>query len=205
MRVIGYARVSTRDQSLDVQLDQIKEYCKYRGMDLTKVYTDKSTGANTERPGFQDMMKNLVDDGNPLHVEAVIIFKLDRMGRSLLDLINITNLLKENGVDIVAISNNIDTTTKEGRLFFYIIASLAEYERELIIERTSLGREKAKEKNVKFGRKKKSLNMKLVYERLKIGVPKLAIAREFRVSPTTLYKLLEEDKKNTKIDKLEEK
>ena len=140
--VYGYARVSTKEQSLDVQTNQIKDYCKLREFDLVNVYTDKATGANNDRSGFQEMLSMLKN--NPLGVNAVVIPKLDRIGRDVKNLINLIEHFQDTGVELISIADAIDTTTPSGRLFFHINAAYSQFERERINERTQEGRDYAK-------------------------------------------------------------
>ena len=188
MKVFGYARVSSKDQNLEIQIAEIKKYCDYRKLELMNIYQDKASGKNTDRPGFKDMMEALKT--NALGIEAVVIFRLDRMGRSLLDLINISNTLKDWRIGFIAINNNIDTTTKEGRLFFYFMGAMGEYEREQILEKTALGLKYAKEKGTKLGRPVKNINVGDVKAKLASGIPKTRIAKELGIHVTTLYKKL---------------
>jgi len=194
MRVYGYARVSTRDQDLTVQRNEIARYAEYRKLDLVRMFEDKFTGSTTDRPGFTSMMAAL--DGNPQGIEAVVVWKLDRLGRSLSDLVRIVARFKEMGVELIFIGNNIDTTTKEGRLQFHIMGALAEYEREIIIERTGLGRQLAKEKGVKFGPKPRKLPMPEIMAKIALGVSKSRIARDYKIDRGTLaLKIQEYEKK----------
>jgi len=190
MKIYAYARVSTTGQDLDIQINEIKKYCEYRKLELMQIYQDKATGKNTERPGFMSMMEGLHD--NPLGIEAVVIFKLDRLGRSLLDLINITNTLKQKNIGLISITNNIDTTSKEGRLFFYMMGALGEYERELIMERTSAGLKYAKERGVKMGRKKIDISIDEIKKQLSQGIPKTKIAKNMNVKVMTIYRRLKQ-------------
>lgn len=190
MRVLGYARVSSESQDLGLQKEAIQNFCKYRGLELVRLFEDKASGKNTERPGFRELMAAL--ENNPLQAEAVVIHKLDRIGRSIRDLLYIADFLKSKNIGLISITNNIDTTIKEGRLFFYIMGAIAEYERELIEERVKLGREAAKEKGVKFGRPKKNIPVDEIRRLLAEGVPKSEIARKFKVHRTTIYMRLGE-------------
>ena len=185
MKVYAYARVSTPQQSLEIQIDQIQKYCDFRKLEIMQFYQDHASGKNTDRPGYTQMIEDI--QSNPLGIEAIVIYKLDRIGRSLIDLINIANTLKNKNIGLISISNSIDTTTKEGRLFFYIMGSLAEYERELIMERTSLGLAAAKAKGVRLGPPIKSIPKEEIDKLLALGVSKSEIARKFGVHRTTIY------------------
>lgn len=191
-RVYGYARVSTRGQNLEVQVEAIQKRCEYSGYQLIHVYQDKASGKDLNRTEWLKMYEDL--EVNPQGIEAVVIHKLDRIGRSISDLLRIVHDLQNRGIDIISISNSLDTTSKEGRLFFYIMAALAEYERELILERTTLGRELAKEKNVKFGRKEKPINLDYYRRKRLEGVPVSRIAKDLNVSRATLYARIKEER-----------
>ena len=192
MKAIGYARVSTQDQKLDVQIDQIKRYCGYRNIDMVRLYTDKASGANTDRPEFQEMLTDI--ETNAHDADLIIVWKLDRIGRSLNNLIEIVDMFKSKELGFICINANIDTTTNEGRLFFHMMASFAEYERALINERTALGREAALEKGVKFGRPTINVNIDDVRRRIADGVPKTKVARDMGISRSTLHRRLNNGK-----------
>jgi DNA invertase Pin-like site-specific DNA recombinase len=193
VNVYGYVRVSTRSQSYEIQVEKIQEYCKLMSYHLIDVFKDKMSGKDTHRPDFQRMLALLED--NPNDVKAVVIYKLDRLGRSLKDLINITEFLKTHKIGLVSVMNNINTMTKEGRLMFYILGVIAEYDRESILERTAEGREWAKEHGVKFGRTKKKIPIHEIHRKIADGVPKTRIARDLKISTRTLYNRLDEDAK----------
>ena len=180
-----YARVSTHDQNIDTQLNEIKKYCDFRNVEVMGVYQDKLSGKNTDRPGYQKLLGDMIV--NPLGVEAVIVYKLDRVGRSIRGLIEFTDFLQKHYIGFISISNNIDTTTKEGRLFFYMMSAIAEYERELILERVTLGREAAIKKGVKMGQPAKNIPVEEVKRLLAEGVSKSAIARKYGVHRCTIY------------------
>ena len=184
-RVYGYARVSTRGQSLESQVEAIKKRCEYSGYHLVHIYQDKASGKNLERQEWMQMYDDL--QINPNGIEGIVIYKLDRIGRSISDLLRIVEEFQKKNIDIICIANSFDTTSKEGRLFFYIMAALAEYERELILERTSYGRALAKEKNVKFGRKAKDVNLDYYRKRRMAGVSVSQICRDMKISRATLY------------------
>ncbi len=138
---IGYARVSTTDQNLDMQLNELeKAGCK-------KIYREKLSGKNKERPELQNLLADLRTG------DQVVVWKLDRIGRSIKDLIEIVDTFKNKGVDFISLHNQIDTSTSTGRFTFNIFAALAEFERELIVERTKAGLQAAKLRGIKSGRK----------------------------------------------------
>lgn len=127
--LIGYARVSTEDQRLTLQMDALTKY----GVPAENIHTDHASGANAERPGFVNMMKELRAG------DTLVIWKLDRLGRDLLQLLRTAERLKERKVLLVVLTDAIDTRTPMGRFMFNIMGSFAQLEREMIRERTMAG------------------------------------------------------------------
>jgi DNA invertase Pin-like site-specific DNA recombinase len=190
MNVYGYVRVSTRSQNYDEQVEQIKKYCRFKDYNLVFVYEDKVSGKTMNRSGYQDMISVL--ETNPQQIGVIVATKLDRIGRTLLDLINFSMWCKEKKIDLVFTQSNIDTTTPEGRMFFYNMGAFAEYERERIAERTSEGRARYIKSGGKLGRHEKQVNIDLAKHMIAEGVPKAEIARRLKIDRSTLYKRLEE-------------
>jgi DNA invertase Pin-like site-specific DNA recombinase len=188
MRVIGYARVSTMDQDLSIQIQELKKFCEYRGFELIKIYTDKSTGANIEREGFTDMMKSI--EKNTQGIEGVIVYKIDRMGRSLKNLLDIIDTFGKNHIQFISITDNFDTTTNQGVLFFQVIGAIAEYERKLIKERTELGIKQAMKDGVRFGRPKKKVDMVAIKADISAGIPKTKVCKKYGIGKSYLYNKL---------------
>jgi DNA invertase Pin-like site-specific DNA recombinase len=124
--IIGYARVSTKDQNLDLQLNALKT------AGCEKIYKEKMSAVK-DRPELESMLSELRSG------DTVIVWKLDRLGRSLKHLVDLVAIFNKNNVDFVSLSDNINTTTPQGRLVFNLFASFAEFERELITERTRAG------------------------------------------------------------------
>lgn len=139
---IGYARVSTRDQNLDLQIDTLKK----AGCTDTYIYMEQITGATRERPELQKMLAQLREG------DLVVIWKLDRLGRSLADLVHLVNEIQSKRAGLQSLHDNIDTTTPQGKLTFHIFAAIAEFEREIIRERTKAGLESARARGRKGGR-----------------------------------------------------
>lgn len=188
MNVYGYVRVSTRSQNYDEQVEQIKKYCQFKNYNLVFVYEDKVSGKSTDREGYQTMVSIL--ETNPQAINVIVATKLDRIGRSLLDLINFSMWCKEKKIDLVFTQSNIDTTTAEGRLFFYNMGAFAEYERERIAERTSEGKARYVRSGGKLGRKEKVVNIDLAKKMVAEGIPKAEVARRLKIDRSTLYKRL---------------
>lgn len=135
MKVAIYARVSTEDQHAEKQVELCKQEAERKGYETFKVYTDIISGAKASRPAFNE----LLNDMRQYRFRAVMITKLDRLGRSLQHLIGILDEFKLKGVELIAITQNIDTTTASGRLQWQIMGAFAEFEREIIRERTREG------------------------------------------------------------------
>lgn len=191
MKVYGYARVSTRGQDYETQEDKIKTYSRLKDFDLVKIYSDKKSGKDMDRPGFQELLTML--ETNPYNVEAIVVTKLDRVGRSLRDLIKFVDWCKNKKLDFVSIDDNIDTTTKEGRLIFHIMGAIAEFERELILDRTDAGKKRFLENGGRFGPKVKPVDVDKVRRLRGEGVPISRIAKDMRVSRATIYDRLNEE------------
>lgn len=157
MKAAIYLRVSTLDQanegfSLPAQERGLQEYVKSKGWQIHRIYSDKGfSGRSTDRPAFQKLM----NAAERSMFDVVVTYKLDRFGRSLKDLITSINKLKELGVDFVSLQDNIDTSTATGKLTFHILAALAEFESNMISERTKAGMMEAKRQGKHVGRPKK--------------------------------------------------
>lgn len=135
MRVAIYARVSTDEQDGSKQLNACRSWCLAQGHEVFKEYVDVISGSKASRPGFND----LLDDMRRYRFRMVVVTKLDRLGRSLQHLISLLDELKSKSVEFAAITQNIDTTSAAGRLQWQIMGAFAEFERELIRERTREG------------------------------------------------------------------
>ncbi|AOD24781.1 invertase (plasmid) [Rhodococcus sp. p52] len=144
MRHLGYTRVSTASQDAQLQLDALVD----SGVQKRDVFSDVTSGSRTaiERPG----MKRLMDYIEP--GDTVVVWRIDRLGRSLIDCLNTVNLLRDKGVKIRSLSDGIDPETTSGRLMLGMLATLAEYERELITERVNAGIAAARQSGTRFGR-----------------------------------------------------
>jgi DNA invertase Pin-like site-specific DNA recombinase len=196
MRVYGYARVSTIDQSLDIQLEKIRELCKLRDYELIQLFSEKASGKNI--PGREQLMDMLdLLKVNPMAIDAVVVYKLDRLGRSITDLINIVKFLQDHKIQLISITDNIDTSSSQGRLFFYFMGAIAEFERELIHERTMAGIIKARQDGKKFGRRRKVIDLEDVKKKMAAGVPKTKICKELKVSYSFLNKKLFDERVRT--------
>lgn len=178
---IGYARVSTLDQNLDLQVDALKA----AGCD--RVLEEKASGARFDREQL-NLLFDLLRAGDTL-----VVWKLDRIGRSLKHLLSICSDLKDKDITFVSLTENIDTTTNTGQLVFNLLASLSEFERNLIKERSAAGREAARIRGVTGGRKR-LLNsnqrsaLKIMAADTSISLETILIT--FNISKTTYYQYL---------------
>lgn len=181
---IGYARVSTKDQNLSLQKDALqKEGCE-------RFFEEKASGAKSDRPELLRMIDQLRKD------DIVIVWKLDRLGRSLRDLVNLVTEIQDKGAGLKSLNDSIDTTTPQGKLTFHLFAALAEFERDIIRERTKAGLEAARARGRKGGRPKglskeardKAIIAKSLYGKQEMSVTQ--ICRYLGVARSTLYKYI---------------
>ena len=135
-----YARVSTEEQNPQIQVDELKTISSQQNYMVYKIYTDKVSGTKSSRPQLMELLK----DAKNKKFDTVFVYKLDRLGRSLQHLIKIISYFQKWGINFVCTSQGIDTTNAGGRLVFHIFGAIAEFERELISERTKLGIKNAK-------------------------------------------------------------
>jgi DNA invertase Pin-like site-specific DNA recombinase len=182
----GYARVSTQDQSLKLQLDALKkEGCKPKN-----IFQEKISGTKSDRIELEKM-KNKLREG-----DEVIVWKLDRLGRSLRDLITLVSEFQNSGIGFKSLQDNIDTTSPGGKLTFHIFAALAEFERDMISVRTKAGLEAARARGRKGGRPKGLSKMAQDKARLAESLYKekdrsiSEICKHLHISKPTLYRYL---------------
>jgi DNA invertase Pin-like site-specific DNA recombinase len=176
--LIGYARVSTQDQNLELQREALTN------AGCQKIFEDKVSGTRADRPGLSKAQEILREG------DTLVVWKLDRLGRSVKQLVDLVGELHKQGVQFKSLTDAIDTSTPSGRFFFHIMASLAEMERELIIERTRAGLDVARQLGRKGGRKPKMTDSKIESAKklLVSGVPPRDVAKNLGVSIPTLYR-----------------
>jgi len=180
----GYARISTRDQSLNLQIDALKK------SGCERIYKEVAKGAKTDRPKLNELLSIIKPK------DSLVIWKLDRLGRSLQHLVKMFNDLINNGIDIISLQDPIDTSTAQGKLMFNIFSSLAEFEKDLIIERTNAGLSAARARGRCGGRpkglSKKSMEKARAAEMLynQKNLTAIQISEQLGISKTTLYKYL---------------
>lgn len=180
---IGYARVSTLHQDLTLQLDALKA----AGCEI--IYEETGSGANYDRPELANALKALRPG------DQLVVWKLDRLSRSIKDLISIINDLDNRQVEFTSITDNIETSTPSGKLMFHIFGALAEFERNLIRERTSAGLKAARARGKLGGRKRKLTSHQIEMAKSLLDRPdnKLTVeevAKQLSVSRATLFRAL---------------
>lgn len=176
--LIGYARVLTQDQNLDLQREALsKAGCQ-------RIFEDKMSGTRAERPGLAKALEMLREG------DTLVVWKLDRLGRSVKQLVDLVGELYKKSIQFKSLTDSIDTGTASGRVFFHVMASLAEMERELTVERTRAGLEIARKLGRKGGRKRRMTESKIESAKklLSNGVPPKDVAKNLGVSVPTLYR-----------------
>jgi len=192
LKLIGYLRVSTSRQkdegySLKAQKEAIERYCQLRGYELVAV-EEESESAIKARSVFQRVRENVLNG----KADGLIVAKLDRLGRSVRDLANIAEELRRQDKQLISVGDNIDTSSANGKLLFHILSAIAEYERELLIERTKAGRILAERQGKICHRPRKEIDPKLLKELKRKGVSHRMMAKTLGVSRATILKRLDE-------------
>ena len=139
MRIAIYCRVSTNDQNLNNQENICLEFCKRQGHEVFKIYKDIISGNSSSRPQFN----KLLEDMRSLKFDAIMVTKLDRLGRSLQHLLSLFDEFNNKGIHFIAVTQNLDTSSASGKLQMHIMGAFAEFERSIISERTKEGLRKA--------------------------------------------------------------
>ena len=176
--LIGYARVSTDEQSLDLQLDALK------AAGCRRIFTDKVSTTKADHPGLADAVSHL------RQADVLVIWKLDRLGRTVKRLVDFVADLQERKIQFRSLTDGIDTTPPAGRFFFHVMASLAQMERELLVERTRAGLAAARRRGRFGGRKRRMTPGKIESARklLGSGMAPGDVAQDLGVSIPTLYR-----------------
>ena len=181
MRLFGYARVSTSQQSIDIQVKALRE----EGVESHRIFTDKVSGSDLDRPGLS-LLQLKVEIG-----DVILVKKLDRLGRDTADMIQLIKDFDENGVAVRFLDDGISTEGTMGKMVVTILSAVAQAERERILERTNEGRLEAKAKGVRFGRKPK-IDSERVLQLHHEGLGATQIARQMQIGRSTVYKVLHE-------------
>ena len=186
--LIGYARVSKHEQNLDLQLDALK------AAGCEKIFKDKISTLKEERKGLQEALDFLRPG------DVLVVWKLDRLGRTLKQLIELVAMFNQKGIGFKSLKETIDTTTSTGKLIFHIFGALAEFERDIIRERTQAGLDAARARGHEGGRPKSLTSKKVkmlqdLYNGRKHSIPELC--QMFSISKTTLYRYVEPEQART--------
>jgi DNA invertase Pin-like site-specific DNA recombinase len=179
MRLFGYARVSTSQQSLDGQVNALKE----AGVKANRIFTDKTTGATANREGL-NLLQVKVEEG-----DVILVKKLDRLGRDTADMIQLIKQFDDMGVAVRFLDDGVSTEGTMGKMVVTILSAVAQAERQRILERTNEGRVEAKAKGVKFGRKR-SVNRQRVLTMKAQNIGASEIAKQLNIGRSTVYKIL---------------
>lgn len=193
-RIAVYLRVSTQDQSTELQKREILQYVQSRGWGPPQIYEDKATGTNANRP----MLKALLGDCRERKVDVVIAWKLDRFFRSLKDLVTTLQELTELGIDFISLKDHIDLSTSSGRLMMHMLGAFAEFEASLIRERVRAGLRNARAKGKVLGRPKERDDDRIHLLRYQ-GVSIKQIARELGIAKSTVQDSLRAGKPSEKL------
>lgn len=195
LKVVVYLRCSTSEQSTDMQLSELNEYAAARGLTVQKIYQDQRTGTNTNRPAFQQMMK----DARSRKFNLLLIWKLDRFARSLRDLLSHLQELTELGITFVSLKDQLDLGSSVGRLMLQIVGAFGEFEASIIRERVRAGVRNKIAKTGKWGPSRKrddqairklretGLSVREIARRQ--GVSSTSVARAIKGVPGTLAKV----------------
>ena len=189
MRVVTYSRVSTshHDQNPDIQVQELRRYCDGRSWTIVAEITDHASGGTDKREGLQRLLK-MIEAGE---VDCVVVTKLDRLFRSLRQLVTTLDDFQAKGVAFVAVKDAVDYTSPAGKMFTQILGSLAEFERSLVRERTIAGLHYAKTvKGKKLGRPKQTRNLELIKHLSSQGMSTREVAKLVGCSPATVAREL---------------
>lgn len=188
-RVAIYARVSTLNgQNPEMQLQELREYAQRRGWAVYSEYVDAGvSGAKESRPELNRLMA----DAHSRRFDAIICWKLDRLGRSLKHLVNTLADLQAYGVAFISLRDNLDLSTPSGRLMFHVIAAMAEFERALIRERVSAGIHAARHRGTRIGRPRAYANPAKIRELRAQGMPWRAISSQLGIGVGTAVRALQ--------------
>jgi DNA invertase Pin-like site-specific DNA recombinase len=186
-RVIIYARVSTKEQNVDMQITDLRQYAEVRKLKVVREYIDYASGAKSDRTNY----KKLFDDARKRKTDIILVWKFDRFARSTRELINALEEFNNLEVDFISYKENIDTSTPAGKILFTMISAFAEFERAIIRERVIAGMEKAKSRGVRIGRPKiPPFTIEKVLEMKDQGANYKEITKKLKISKSTYYDIL---------------
>jgi DNA invertase Pin-like site-specific DNA recombinase len=184
MRTAIYARCSTDTQNPDMQISELTEYASRRGLELVGVFTDIASGSKDDRP----QLNKVLALAKQRKIDALLVWKVDRLGRSLRHLVNTISELEAVGVSFISLKDSLDFSTPAGRLMFNVIAAMGQFERDLIRERVKSGMANAKRKGVKLGRKAVQVDAAKIQRLRSEGLSFEAIAQQTGLSVGTCFR-----------------
>lgn len=185
MKAAIYSRVSTADQNVSMQLDELRIYCERRGFEVADEYVDSAvSGAKESRPS----LNCLLADARRRRFDAVLVYRYDRFARSLRQLVNALGEFDALGIHFISLHEGVDTSTPSGRLVFGIFASIAEFERSLTTERVKSGQAAAKRRGVRFGHPRTEVDAERLAELRREGLSYADIAKATGLSVGTIFR-----------------
>ncbi len=193
--MIGYARVSTEDQRMDMQIDALVG----AGVSTDHIFQESVSGYKGKRPELMNCLRMLRKG------DTLVIFKLDRLGRSIVELLELVTMLEKRGVNIHSIRDMIDTKTAVGRVMFHMLAAFAQFERDIISERTKAGMKAARARGHRGGRKTKVTPAKLAAIKAMLADPKTVmddVTMALGISRSTIQRALQRDGEKKKAEKI---
>lgn len=190
LRCVLYARVSTQDQSTEMQKTELAEFAKARGFEVSEIYEDTRTGTNTNRPA----LKKLRQDAFHRKFDVVLVYKFDRVARSLKDILNLFTEFEEYGVKVISVKDNIDMTTSTGKLMFSMVAAFAEFEASIIRERVISGLKNAKARGQQLGRPRQINVIGVMELHKQPGMSVRKIAAQLGVSRSAVHEIIKSQK-----------
>jgi len=178
--LVGYVRVSTSDQNNEHQIDSLIKF----GVDPRDIFEDKASGRYMARPGWKACWMDIREK------DILVVHSIDRLGRDLVEVVQTVKALHDRGVDLKVLTMDLDTRTPTGRLVFAVVAAMAQWERELIVERTRNGLAAARARGKRGGRKPVLNDIQVTHalERIQAGEKAAAVAAEYGVSRQAIYK-----------------
>ena len=188
-----YARVSTKEQDIDKQVDELVDYCKRNNYEYESFVDKGVSGSKESRPEFNRLMEEV----RLRKIDLVVVYKIDRFSRSMQHFLKIMQELKNKNIGFISITQPIDTTSSAGELLMNILACFAQFERNLIRERVKLGKDRSKKKQ---GRKNKKINLKTILGLKRKGLSTYKIAEEYNkrhkpfISHMTVFNVLKKEK-----------
>jgi len=187
MAVALYLRVSSNQQTVENQRLELEKYCQRQDWPIVKVYEDSGlSGKSADRPALQEMLR----DAGKGTFSCLVTWKIDRIARSVVDLLNVLTTLKNCGVDFVSTTQAIDTTTSYGKMVMTFLGAVAEFERDLICERVKVGIERAKAEGVRFGRPRVGFDVNRAVQLKRQGKTWGDVAGELGIAHSTVRRIV---------------